>query len=73
MRLLAAIPFNPGRHLKYFTKDKEVWEEYHGYMIRSPAIFHLLHKEILCDHHCDEMDIFLRFMDSARTADWWKR
>jgi hypothetical protein len=55
--------------LKFFTKGREVYEEYYGFMLRGSAIFDLRHKPIMWD----KMDTFLRVRDSARTADWWKR
>jgi hypothetical protein len=65
----AAIPYNEGTHLKYFTKGREVYEEYYDYMLRASAIFDPRHKPIMWD----KMDTILRLQDSDRTADWWKR
>ncbi len=30
----AAIPYNTGTHLKYFTKGKEVYDEYYPLVLR---------------------------------------
>ncbi len=42
-----AIPYNEGTHLKYFTKGRDVYEEYYGYFIRCSDIFDLRHKPIM--------------------------
>ena len=62
-----AIPYNTGLHLKYFTKGRETYEVYYGYMIRCSSIWDIRHKPIMWA----KMVHFLRTADSDRTADWW--
>ena len=35
--LVTAIPFKAGTHVKYFFKDKEIYKQYYGYLIRISA------------------------------------
>jgi len=67
--VVAAIPFNQGTHLKYFTKGKEVYDVYYGHMLRCSAIFDPAHKEMMYE----KMIHFLRTEDSDRTAEWWAK
>jgi hypothetical protein len=67
--LPAAIPYNTGSHLKYFTKGREVYDEYYGYMLRCSSIWDIRHKEIMWE----KMVHFLRTADSDRTAEWWRK
>ena len=64
-----AIPYNTGSHLKYFTKGRETYEEYYGYMIRCSSIWDIRHKPIMWA----KMVHFLRTADSDRTAEWWRK
>ncbi len=67
--ILSAIPYNEGTHVKYFTKGREVYDEYYGYFIRCSDIFYQRHKPIM---HARMID-WLRATDSNQTADWWAR
>ncbi len=66
---MSAIPYNKGTLDKYFTKGREVYDEYYGYFIRCSAIFDERHKPIMQAKMID----WLRTLDSDQTADWWKR
>jgi hypothetical protein len=66
---LSAIPYNEGTHVKYFTKGREVYDEYYGYFIRCSDIFDERHKPIMQAKMID----WLRTADSDQTADWWER
>ena len=65
----AAIPYNTGSHRKYFTKDKEVYDIYYGYMIRCSSLWDIRHKPIMWA----KMVEFLRKADSDRCAEWWEK
>jgi hypothetical protein len=67
--IAAAIPYNTSFHLRYFTKSREVYEEYYGYMIRCSSIWDTRHKPIMWAKMVD----FLRTADSDSTADWLSR
>jgi hypothetical protein len=56
-------------HLKYFTKGKELYEEYYPLVLRCSSIWDLLHKPIMC--HVGKIFHFLRTRDSNRCANWW--
>ncbi len=62
---LSAIPYNEGTHVKYFTKGRDVYEEYYGYFIRCSEIFDPKHKSVM---HA-KMINWLRTADSDETAD----
>ena len=69
LMFFSAIPHNEGTHVKYFTKGREVYEEYYGYFIKCSDIFDILHKPIM---HAKMID-WLRTEDSEQTASWWAR
>ena len=60
---LSAIPYNEGTHVKYFTKGREVYDEYYGYFIRCSDIFDERHKPIMQAKMID----WLRTADSDQT------
>jgi hypothetical protein len=63
----AAIPYNTGTHLKYFTKGREVYDEYYPLVLRCSSIWDLRHKPFMWE----KVVHFLRTRDSDRCADWW--
>jgi hypothetical protein len=64
---LSAILYSEGMHFKYFTKGRDVYEEYYGYFIQCSEILDPRHKPVM---HA-KMIYWLSKTDSDETADWW--